>query len=199
MAYKNQLMKKLSVLLFLISISQVVLSQDTEADTGKKGFQKEKLFVGGNFGLSLGTYTLINISPQVGYRFTDYFAAGVGINAQYVSTKERFSNGNPYWKTSQGVAGLNIFGRVYPIQQIMIQVQPEANYVFGKQTYYSPTLQEYKMDAVIVPSLLLGGGAVFPSGRGAFIASVFYDVLQDKNSPYGARPFYTFGYNIGLH
>ena len=81
----------------------------------------------------------------------------------------------------------------------MIQVQPEANYVFGKQTYYSPTLQEYKMDAVIVPSLLLGGGAVFPSGRGAFIASVFYDVLQDKNSPYGARPFYTFGYNIALH
>ena len=128
MAYKTQLMKKLSVLLFLISISQVVLSQDTEADTGKKGFQKEKLFVGGNFGLSLGTYTLINISPQVGYRFTDYFAAGVGINAQYVSTKERFSNGNPYWKTSQGVAGLNIFGRVYPIQQIMKPAQARATW-----------------------------------------------------------------------
>jgi hypothetical protein len=54
------------------------------------------------------------------------------------------------------------------------------------------------MDAVIVPSVLIGGGIVIPSGRGSVIMSVSYDVLQDKNSPYGNRAIYNVGYNIGL-
>ena len=184
--------------LLLLALSFSVWGKD-ETEGEKKGFQKERLFVGGNFGLTFGNYTLINISPQVGYRFTDFFAAGLGINGQYISVKSYFTNGQEYSRTSQGVTGLNVFGRIYPVDQIMIQVQPEANYVFGNIKYYdgrSP--DKIKLDAVIAPSLLLGGGAVLPAGRGSFIASVFYDVLQHKNSPYGARPIYNFGYNISL-
>jgi hypothetical protein len=176
-------------------------AQDEKEENSEKqkGFQKEKLFVGGNFGLTFGSYTLINVSPQVGYRFSDLFAAGMGINLQFISIKDKYSNGDLYSKTSQGVTGLNVFGRLYPIRQFMIQVQPEANYVFGKQIFYDTNpRQEYKLDAQIVPSLLLGGGLVIPSGRGAFITSVFYDVLQDTNSPYGNRPIVNFTYNIGL-
>jgi hypothetical protein len=118
---------------------------------------------------------------------------------QYISVKEKYTNGDLYSKTSQGVAGLNIFGRVYPLKQFMLQVQPEANYIFGKQSFYdTDPHQEYKLDAQIVPSLLLGGGLVIPSGRGAFITSVFFDVLQNKNSPYGNRPIVNFTYNIGF-
>lgn len=189
-------MKKVLLFSFCIFFYAVSFSQE-EAET-EKGFKKEKLFVGGNFGLSFGDLTLINISPQIGYRFSPLFAAGLGINGQYVSVKNRYFDGTPYSKTSQGVFGLNVFGRVYPIQHIMLQVQPEANYIFGKQTFYGSTNQEYKMDAVIVPSLLVGAGAVFPSGRGSFIASFFYDVLQKPNAPYGSRPFLNFGYNISL-
>jgi hypothetical protein len=190
---------KNTVFILVLCLSSISSFAQDEAAVEKKGFQKEKIFVGGNFGLTFGDYTLINISPQVGYRFNNYLAAGLGINAQYISVKQYLYSGQEYSKTSQGVTGLNIFGRVYPIDQIMLQVQPEANYVFGNIKYYdgrSPA--NTKLDAVIVPSLLLGGGAVIPSGRGAFIASVFYDILQDKNSPYGARPIYNFGFNIGL-
>jgi hypothetical protein len=162
----------------------------------KKGFQKEKLFFGGNFGLTFGDYTLINLSPQVGYRFNQYFAAGMGVNAQYVSIKERDFYGNDYRKVSQGVAGLNVFGRVYPFRQVMLQVQPEGNYIFGKQTFYNPR-EEYKIDTEIVPSLLVGGGLVLGGqGRGEFIISLMYDLLQRQNSPYGSRPFINFGYNF---
>lgn len=185
----------LALLLFCGALP--ALSQ-TAPPEEKKGFQRDKLFVGGNFGLTFGDYTLINISPQLGYRFTEHVAAGMGINAQYISVKQYY-NGQTYSKTSQGVTGLNIFGRVYPIDQLMIQVQPEANYVFGKIKYYNSAPGTTKLDALIVPSLLVGGGAVFPSGRGSFIASVFYDILQDRNSPYGARPIYNLGYNISLH
>ncbi len=189
---------KNTIFILVLFLSSILCFAQEEPAEDKKGFQKEKIFIGGNFGLTFGDYTLINVSPQVGYRFNNYLAAGLGINAQYISVKQYAYGGQEYSKTSQGVTGLNIFGRVYPIDQIMIQVQPEANYVFGNIKYYTSPPQTTKLDALIVPSLLIGGGAVIPSGRGAFIASVFYDILQDKNSPYGARPIYNFGYNISL-
>jgi hypothetical protein len=190
-------MKKWLFIVYAVMIVNVLSAQEKEEEK-KKGFQKEKLFFGGNFGLTFGDYTLVNVSPQLGYRFNPSIAAGFGVNMQYVSYKERDYNGDAYSKQSWGVAGLNVFGRVYPIQQIMLQVQPEANYVFGKQIFYQPTRQEYKIDAEIVPSLLTGGGLVLPAGRGSLIAAVFYDVLQKQNSPYGKRAIFNFGYNISL-
>jgi hypothetical protein len=192
-------MKKFIVNTILVLLTPLALLAQDEQEAPQKGFQKEKLFVGGNFGLTFGDYTLINVSPQLGYRFTKLFAAGLGINGQYVSYRQRDWNGNSLYKSSLGVVGFNVFGRVYPIPQAMLQVQPEANYIFGKDTYYTgnPT-GEFKRDAMIVPSLLMGGGVVLPSGRGAFVISVMYDVLQNDNSPYGRRPVYNFGFNVGL-
>jgi hypothetical protein len=106
-------MKKIILLASLITFTTIAKAQDDE--TEKKGFQKEKLFVGGNFGLTFGDYTLINISPQIGYRFTKLFAAGVGINGQYVGYRDRDFNGNTLRKVKQGVTGLNVFGRLYPL------------------------------------------------------------------------------------
>lgn len=191
-------MKNIIIALIVCLTTLPGLAQESDTVKRVKGFQKEKLFFGGNFGLTFGDYTLINVSPQIGYRFTKAFAAGFGINAQYVGYKERDFNGDVFRKVSQGVTGLNVFGRVYPFEQFFVQLQPEANYLFGKQTYYQPTKEEYKLDAVIAPSLLAGGGAALPAGRGAFIVSIFYDVLQDKNSPYGRKPVYNFGYNVGF-
>jgi hypothetical protein len=57
-------------------------------DEKEKGFQKDRLFVGGNFGLSFGNYTFINVSPQLGYRFNRFLAAGAGVNLQYVGIKQ---------------------------------------------------------------------------------------------------------------
>lgn len=192
-------MKKLLFLVLLVAtIGKYSHAQDENKNEKKKGFDKSKLFVGGNFGMTFGDYTLINVSPQIGYRFNQYLAAGAGINFQYVSLKERdYYTGDPIDRISQEVIGMNIFGRVYPIRQLMLQAQPELNYVFGKIKYYDGT-PSTNIDASIVPSLLLGGGVVFPAGNGDFIVSVFYDVLQKPNSPYSDKPFFNFGYNVGL-
>lgn len=188
-------MKKILVLTFLFTTAiHLCYAQDEQK---KKGFDKSKLFVGGNFGMTFGDYTLINVSPQLGYRFNQYLAAGAGINFQYVSLKERDYYGNAIDRISQDVIGLNIFGRVYPIRQLMLQAQPELNYVFGKRKYYDNT-PPTTIDASLVPSLLLGGGIVFPAGNGGLIISVLYDVLQQPNSPYSTQPFFNFGYNVGL-
>lgn len=178
---------------------QAAFGQREEPDFPEKsGFDKSKLFIGGNFGLSFGDYTLANVSPQLGYRFNDYFAAGVGVNFLYSSIKYRDYNGNSLYKAGYGVGGLNVFGRVYPIKYILIQAQPELNYVWGKYKYYDNATPDMKIPGKAVPSLLLGGGAVIPQGPGALVIMVQFDVLNQPQNPYGTRPIYNIGYNIGF-
>ena len=175
-------------------ISVVAVAQDGEGEEPvKQGFDKSKLFFGGNFGLGFGSIsTLVNVSPQIGYRFNRYLAAGAGINFIYSSYKYEYAG----YKEQYGVTGLNVFGRVYPIDYIFLQVQPEANYTWGKQKYTDGT--EYKLDAKIVPSLIGGIGAAIPAGKGYFIVTANYDLLQNERSPYGSRAFFNFGYNFGF-
>lgn len=187
-------MKKLLLTFGVLICALTVFAQDKE-DSESKGFQRDKLFFGGNFGLAFGNYTLINVSPQLGYRFNKTLAAGAGINLIYSSIRDRYTT-EPN-KTTQGITGLNVFGRLYPVSFLMLQAQPELNYRFGSIRYLQ-TNETYKLDAEIVPSLLLGGGAVLPSGRGSFIAAVFYDVLNHAYSPYGKKPVVNFGYNMGF-
>lgn len=195
-------MKKIVLFSLFCCVAFIGKAQnEQEENEEEKGFKKENVFVGGNFGLMFGDYTLINLSPQIGYRFSKAFAAGIGINGQYVGYKDRTFDGEVYRKVSQGVTGLNIFGRVFPIHNfdLFLQVQPEANYLFGKEIYYQPSKEEYKLDATIAPSFLLGGGIILGSGgKGGGMISIMYDVLQHKDSPYSNKPIYNFGFVVGL-
>lgn len=190
-------MKHIRLLLPLLFAVTTLSAQEADS-TARGGFRRENLFAGGTFGLALGTNTLINISPQLGYRLNRYVAAGAGVNFIYSSFKQRTISGDPFRKESNTVAGLNVFGRVYPVQFLMLQVQPEFNYVTRKETYFQPERRRLDLGSSFVPSLLTGGGVVLPSGRSAFMISLFYDVLQRENNPYGTRPFLHFSYNIGL-
>lgn len=183
--------RKLIMCLLISALALSAYAQDEEEEP-KKGFDKEKLFFGGNLGLGFGSHqTYINVSPQAGYRFNDYLAAGAGINFIYSSYKYDWLS----LRQNLGVAGLNIFGRVYPVQFILVQVQPELNYVWGKEKYDNGT--EFKLDSRFVPSLLVGGGAAIPmGGRGAMIVMLQYDLLQRPLNPYGENAFLTIGYNF---
>src|SRR6478672_5051198 len=123
-----QLRKPLLIVLFTI-LAVSVFAQDEEEE--KKGFDKNKLFFGGTFGASFGSYTFVNASPQVGYMFNKYFAAGTGIHFIYSSTKYDYYV--PPFKDEYGVAGLSIFGRLYPVRFLLVQAQPELNYTWGKR------------------------------------------------------------------
>jgi len=172
------------------------MAQDEEQP--KKGFDKANLFFGGNFGLSFGDYTLVNISPQLGYRFSDFFAAGAGVNFIYSSFKYRYNDPSFDYRDNYGVAGLNVFARAYPIQYILLQVQPEMNYTWGKRKFNDGT-PSLKLDGKMVPSLLVGGGAAIPVGGRRSSAMTFmiqYDVLQNDRSPYGKKAFFNVGFNF---
>ena len=174
-------------------ISLSMLAQDEEEP--KQGFDKSRLFIGGNFGLSFGDFTLVNISPQLGYRFNNIVAAGAGVNFIYSSTKYRYFQ--PPYRENFGVAGLNIFGRVYPIQYAFLQLQPEANYIWGKRKY-DDGIGNQTLSGKVVPALLAGAGAAIPAASGAFIIMAQYDILQNSMSPYGEKVFLSIGFNFGL-
>lgn len=188
-------MKKLLLFITLVFFSTIMFAQDEESPISS---MKDKLFAGGSLGLSFGNYTLINLSPQIGYRFNKHLSSGVGFNLTYASQKGKDSYGSSY-KTTQGITGLNLFARFYPAEKFLIQVQPEANYIFGNIKYYQPPPEvKYKLDAEIVPSFLAGGGLVTPTKNGAFITTIMYDLLQKPNSPYGNKPIVNVGYNFNF-
>ena len=187
-------MKKLITFTLLSLISIAGFSQDNGDDP-----EQSKFFGGGNFGLAFGRFTLINLNPQVGYRFNRFVGAGLGVNLVYTSLKERDPlTRQDYRKVVQGITGLNTFVRLYPTERFLLQVQPEANYIFGKEIFYQPERVSYKLDAEIIPSVLMGGGLVTPAGKGTMLFTVMYDVLQNPGSPYGNRPIVNFGYNFNF-
>ncbi|MGN6490873.1 MAG: hypothetical protein ACTHLE_02675 [Agriterribacter sp.] len=186
-------MKKYLLLLTLLTsvFLQTQAQEEDEPDPPKQGFDKSKLFFGGNFGLSFGNSTFINVSPQVGYRFNQYVAAGAGVNFNYSSIKYI---SNERWR--QGYGGLNVFGRFYPFQYAFLQAQPEMNYSWGSIKYGDGST--YKLSGQFVPSLLLGVGAAIPTGgrNGALLLMLQYDAVQAERTPYGNKVFFSLGYNF---
>ena len=166
----------------------------------KKGFDPERLVIGGSLGASFGDYTFVNLSPQVGYMFNKYLTAGVGINYVHQSIKTYQYGLNDYvYKEKYSYAGMNIFGRVFPVRFLFISAQPELNYSWGKIQFndsYSPD-PDIKQDGKFVPSFLVGAGAVLsPNGKGGMYISVQYDVIQDNRSPYGTKPYLNIGFGF---
>lgn len=194
MNWKKGGLTGLLILNIFIAQGQNNYSQDS---LSKKGFQKEKVFYGGNIGLSFGSITYINLSPLIGYRFSDLFAAGVQINGMYQSARYKNFNNRTIKKVRYGLVGLGVFGRIYPIPQLFLQVQPEMNYTMGKVKYYDPP-SESKYHK-LVPSFLVGGGYSQSIGRNsAFVIMILYDILQGDNSPYGSKPIFRAGVNLGF-
>ena len=174
-------------------------NQDS-TEAPKKGFDPERLVIGGNIGASFGDYTFVNISPQVGYMFNQYVTAGAGINYVYQSVKY-YQNGmeNYAYKDNYSYVGMNLFTRIFPVRFLFVSAQPELNYGWGKVKFnddYYPD-PDIKIDGKFIPSFLVGAGAVLsPNGKGGMFLSIQYDLIQNNNSPYGKNPYLNIGFGF---
>lgn len=164
-------------------------SASTGTSENKSSFDKRKLFLGGSFGLQFGDYTVVDISPQIGYAFSRYASAGLGISYTYMSAEYQS------YKSTRNYAGMNLFGRFYPIPNIVLSVQPEINKFWGSdKDHYGQ-----RSDSQVVPSFLVGGGLRIPAGAvGGILMMIQYDLIQDAYSPYGNNFFYSVGYTFGF-
>ena len=168
---------------------------------GNKTSFKEHLMVGG--GLSLGFYSgefLIGTNPYVAYAFTNWLDAGVAINFQYYSESPEATYDNSSYHNT--LLGAGVFARVYPINFIFLQVQPEYNEIWQKELLSGQPTEKLNYGET---SVLVGGGVKFgaPDSKSWGFISVLFDVGGSSLSPYNGPnhyllPIIRVGYNVGL-
>lgn len=149
----------------------------------KEGFWKRS-FTGGGFGLSFGTITNINLSPQFGYRITDNFWAGVGVT--YIYFSQRYS-GYPKFQTN--IYGGRVFLRYIVWKGIFVHAENE---MLNMQRY------DDLNNRVWVNSLMAGGGYQQSLGGNSSVYLMgLFNFTESKYTPY-INPIIRFGFNIGL-
>lgn len=171
---------------FIFVISMFFASTSIWAQESTTSF-KDKLYTGGQIGLSFGNYTNIIISPMVGARLNEKVYAGVGAEYQYTKDKrwEPALTYNQY--------GGRIFAQYNFIPQLFAHVE-----------FQGMSMEKYKLgggkERNFVPFLYVGGGYRQYISQRSFISfRVLFDVLQDKNSPYKAwDPNFSIGIGVGI-
>ncbi|WP_212002406.1 hypothetical protein [Chitinophaga sp. HK235] len=194
-------MKRLLMGILFLMTTQVVVAQYYKTDTSAhRGFDRSRLILGGSLGMVFGDYTNVDVSPLVGYRFNDYIAAGVNVNAQYGQYKSYDYYGNTLTRDKYTIFGGGIWGRVYPVPMLFVHIQPEYNAITQKSTYYDSNGAKQNLSTNYgVPSLLIGAGYTQSvGGRVGIGFSLMYDVIQDNRSPYRSNLIYRVGAGIGF-
>ncbi len=187
-------MKNLFIAVLLFATSPLFAQEEQTQVEPVSKFDRSKLVFGGQAGAAFSDgYTFIRLSPQVGYRVTNWATVGTGINFIYSSQAySYYSFDDSRYKL--GYAGLNVFGRIHPLNFLFVLAQPELNYRWGKLDFKGDTYADQKEKGSFVPSFLVGGGVVLGSqGRGTAL-SIQYDLLNNDKTPYGKTWFFNIGY-----
>lgn len=162
-------------LLIALSLSLHLQTQGQESLSENKE-QNESTFnrwqTGGDFAVSFGTVTYVNISPRVGYRFTEKLTLGGGVVYNYLKDNR-----------IKGFEFSNYGGLIFANYSII----PELMLVSEYQSLSVERYSEFTNQKTRVPVNILFIGAAYKLQLGAKsfgYISLLYDVLEDINSPY---------------
>jgi hypothetical protein len=164
----------LLICLLICSLNTIKAQQTSDSSIQRPPSKfKDKITFNMGGGLVFGTVTNISLLPQIGYKITPQWIAGVGANLQYF--KNTLVNSNPIL-----LYGGNAFTRYHISQNLFLQTEYQKIQYFDFWSDY----------------LLAGGGYINPSG---FYISAYYIFIQPNarsvyNVPYTIRV----GYNFNL-
>lgn len=144
----------------------------------------DRLVYGGNIGLQFGNVTVINISPQVGYKVTDRFVAGIGVTYLYA----RFRSFNTIFENK--ILGYNAWSRYYPFENLFAHV--EYNRLYSEWQPWT-NKGKYWIDGVLV-----GGGYRQPiAGNLAANILVLFNLKYSDEWPF-RNPMVQAGFGFGF-
>jgi hypothetical protein len=169
------------------------------------GFTKENMFIGGNLALGYNGWDFnAGISPEVGWTLAKWFDAGLLINLNYSSERADptgYYNSDIRYRSFN--YGVGAFARIYPVDFLFFQIEPENNWISTNYLFSDGTSQTFSTSA---PSLLLGiGYSQRIIGRSNFYIAILFDAGQNRNSPYvdpysgSALPVVKAGFDFYLH
>jgi len=137
----------------------------------------DRLYIGGNVGLLFGSTTLIELSPQVGYRLTDRFIPGIGITYMY----QNYRQGAIRYENS--VYGGSVFSKYFLTDKLFGHVEYEmlnVEYIPDP----GPNLA-LMIDRKWISSFYIGGGYSQPIGQRGFAqVMILFELIQDPWYPY---------------
>ena len=161
----------------------------------KKGFDRDRLILGGGFGGSwsnLGAYLLL--SPMVGYAVTDQFWAG--LSGTYIYQSFTYPTGPVTTaKQEQSIYGGSLWGRFYAFGDLYLHGEFEMlNGEFFDEDYYVQT-NIYRLQRDWVPAVYAGvgyGGRT--RGGGVFVsAHIMWNLLYDPYRSFYSNPIVRIG------
>ena len=176
----------LNIALLLITIPSLnSFAQDSSMirkHPPKKNF-KDKIFAGGNLGLQFGTVTFADISPLVGYKFTEKISAGIGATYQYYHYKDK------YYDFETNVYGGRVFARYNFTEYLFAHAEYE---------YLNMEAFDFYRRRIDVVSVFGGAGYIQKiSDRYGIIAMVLYNFNESVYSPY-QNPIFRVGFVVGI-
>ncbi|MEM6842848.1 MAG: hypothetical protein AAF632_11525 [Bacteroidota bacterium] len=171
----------------LTSLSYYSFSQDqSDREEDSIYYQQpsilDKIAPGGNFSLQFGTITYIEVSPMVGYRFTNNFTAGPGFTYRYFKVR--------------GFEASSIYGpRAFARYVINRNFFAQAEFENLSVEFISPQREAIRE---WVPGLFVGGGLFQPIGqRAGFMIGAFYNLSHDNiRSPYNSPWVFNVGFTL---
>lgn len=181
-------MKRLFLIIGIFILISLKLFAQSGNEIDENSSLKERIFTGGNFGLSFGTVTYIEVSPTLGYRFTNKLSVGTGISYRYRKDK-RF---NPDLITND--YGGNVFVQYNVYAPFYVKVEYEF-------LSYETIFVRRELIRESYNSFLVGGGVSQPLGNNAALNfSVLYNLSYSTltpgpyRSPWIIRGGVTFGF-----
>jgi hypothetical protein len=183
----------ISYLLVLLALPLFAQQTDTtqtvqkQSPVKKKKSTANKVYYGGNIGLSFGSYFRISVAPLVGYKLSPKASAGLKFVYEYIEDK----------RYDPKLTASNYGGSVFTRYRLHRQVYAHGEFAYMSYKYKASDIETERQ---WVPFLFLGGGAVQPiSPNAALFVEVLFDVLQDSNSPYeNWNPFISIGVAAGF-
>lgn len=163
-------------------------AQDFMYDTDDADY-KGSFFTGGNFGLQLGTVTMIDVSPQAGYYLLENISVGTGFTYQYISDRRYHPS------LDINVYGGRFFTRAYLPFFNSLFAHGEIEYLWYKTDVFNSAR---RMEWIEVPSYLAGPGfRQFIGGRSSINLMVLWNFYESQYTMY-SNPVIRVGFDLGL-
>jgi hypothetical protein len=178
------MIKKIYTLIILaISISIGLQSNAQDFNTFK-----DKLYWGGNFGLSFGSYTNIQIAPVIHYAYTDELIVGLGLDYTYFKDTR-----DPFFSFEGSIWGPRIFGRYFVLDDFFIHA--EFQQIIFKDQYSNSLLKDTWISE---SKFYAGGGYRSWIGTNSYMFIMLLFDLQDSEIFFGTNPFIQVGFAAGF-
>ena len=148
---------------------------------------EDRLYYGGNVGLSFGSYSHIEFYPLVGYKITPKFSAGLKTNFQYIKD-DRF---NRTYSIS------NYGGSLFARFRVIPQIYTHSEFKVMNYKLYNSVGEDYR---TWFPFLYIGIGCSQIIADNTWLdVQALFDVWKHKKKPYGRwKPVYNVGIIIGF-